>query len=341
MSHTVTILICTRNRCGDLARTLEALRSLQVPPSWQVELVVVDNGSSDETARVVSELRLPYGEVRMIREDRKGHDIAYNTGLKAARGQVILFTDDDVRPPPDWLESMCSPILSGEADAVAGGVEMAPHLQRPWAKPMHRAFLARTADLKVGPAGQELVGANMAVGRYVFKTIPCFDPELGPGALGFKGDTLLWLQMLRSGFRVLSRPDVCVEHHFQASRWSREAFLQRALGQGRSEAYTNHHWRHKRMRLPAIQGAAIGIMIRLWRLFHRGATQRVEGIHVHEIVLVYAHSYALGMVHEQRRPRNYEYQGLIKINGLLCDCSGTPDKSSDVNNLAVVPAVGR
>jgi GT2 family glycosyltransferase len=112
---------------------------------------------------------------------------------------VLLFTDDDVHPPIDWIEYMIAPILNEEADAVAGGIRIAPALKRPWLLPEHEMWLAST-EYSGCPDWHPLIGANMAVHRRVFSKVGGFDPEIGPGALGHAEDTLFSLQMRRAGF---------------------------------------------------------------------------------------------------------------------------------------------
>src|SRR5688500_3483272 len=98
-----SIVICTYNRAESLRQTLDAMAEVSVPSSWSVELLVVDNASTDRTAQVVSDCGLSDMSVHYIYEPRRGKGNAYNTAMAAARGDVFLFTDDDVRPPRNWI----------------------------------------------------------------------------------------------------------------------------------------------------------------------------------------------------------------------------------------------
>lgn len=135
----VSIIICTRNRADSLKPTLESLGRLEVPDNYSPELIVVDNDSNDGTAQLVQTLRLPNLPLRYINERRRGKSNCLNTALAAAHGEIILWTDDDVRAPKDWIEGMCRLIVKGEADVTAGEVALAPHLERDWMTPFHRA----------------------------------------------------------------------------------------------------------------------------------------------------------------------------------------------------------
>jgi len=116
----ISILLCTRNRASHLRHTLDAMCRIAVPVGAKVELLVIDNASSDETSRVIEECKIPQLTVSYLREPRKGQANARNAGLREAKGEIIIFTDDDVRPSKKWIEGVCDPIAIGLADAVSG-----------------------------------------------------------------------------------------------------------------------------------------------------------------------------------------------------------------------------
>ena len=100
----VSIVIPTRNRSGLLARTLVALAQQSVAGTFEV--VVVDNGSTDDTLAILEAARRDYPmlQLRWTHENRKGPGSARNRGLLHARGEFVLFTDDDCLPENNWVE---------------------------------------------------------------------------------------------------------------------------------------------------------------------------------------------------------------------------------------------
>ena len=92
----VSVIVCTYNRCGTLAATLESAAALRIPAGVSWELLVVDNNSTDGTREVVLGFagRLP---VRYLYEPRQGKTLALNRALAEAQGDLLLFTDDDVQ----------------------------------------------------------------------------------------------------------------------------------------------------------------------------------------------------------------------------------------------------
>jgi glucosyl-dolichyl phosphate glucuronosyltransferase len=307
---TASILLVTRNRAEDLRKTLEAMRQVVPAPGMEVELLVVDNGSTDHTAEVVRTATGLAFPVRHILEPREGKSNGLNRGLAESKGEVILFTDDDVRVPADWVTGMCEPILSGQAEVVAGGVRLAASLDRPWMTSTHRSWLAATEWLD-SDASDSLVGANMAVSRKVLEKVPGFDPELGGGGLGFCEDGLFASQLKKAGYRFAKRLDVCIEHHPDPSRLSRKSWLAAAEKRGLSHAYCGHHWAHWGCRFGRIRYFRASLMLAAWRLGN-AAKIREEGCDELELDLVFKRSMVIGHLAEHHKPRKYARHGLVK-----------------------------
>ena len=103
----VTVILCTYNRCGSLVRALESVAASQLPPSVEWEVLVVDNNSTDQTREVVADFaRRHAGRFRYVFEARQGQSHARNAGIQEAAGDVLAFTDDDIRVEPTWLAKL-------------------------------------------------------------------------------------------------------------------------------------------------------------------------------------------------------------------------------------------
>ena len=310
----VSIVICTYNHCASLVQTLAAIERVRVPEGLRCELLIVDNASTDRTPVIGRSYTLPHMPIHYAHEPRQGQCFARNTGIAAARGEIILFTDDDVRPTTHWLEGMSAPILSGKVSAVAGGVTIAPHLLRPWMTPEHRAWFGSTEGL-APEAPEHMVGANMAVSREVLDRIPQFDSELGPGALGFYDDTLFSWQLTAAGYRIGSAFHAAVEHHFDEARLRRSSCLDAARKHGRCAAYVMYHWAHEKIRRPYRELGETLIHLAKSRV-RRGRDKRgPEGISTKEMQLVAQAQFYKQYLIERKRPHNYEKKGLVKLYG--------------------------
>ena len=313
---TVSIIICTRNNAESLKHTLQCVAQCVSASRETAEIIVVDNGSTDTTREVVAGLSNSGSQLSYVSEPTVGQCFARNAGIGASKGRVLLFTDDDVRPAANWVDGMSLPITSGRADAVAGGISIAPHLLRPWMTAGHRASLFNSADMPGKEGGPELVGANMAIGRHVFDAVPGFDPELGPGRLGFWDDALVGCQLLSLGMRLAGHPEVRVEHHFDPGRLGRRPFLTRVRAHGRSDAYVRYHYYHNRVKVPAPRAAILWLKLWAWRVFHPSVAWTSGAFDLREGRLAYDVHVAWALWQEQKRPRNYALKGVRKVNGV-------------------------
>jgi len=306
----ISIIICTHNHLASLRETLAALEKVRT--SFETELLLVENACTDDTAGFIESVKLPNMKCHPLHEPRKGQVRARNLGLAAAHGELIVFTDDDVRPAPDWLEKLCAPFLDDKWDAVIGRVRLAPHLERPWMTRRLRAYLSVTEGLEDGWL-EEMIGANMAFHRRVLERVPRFDEELGPGALGFGDDSLFSWQLERAGLRLGRAPEAVVEHHCEESRLLRQHYLASARKHGRTQAYLCHHWKHGTITMPRLRyGFALAKMLRR-RIISRSDTRLVEGCAEWEISLTTELEKYRSFVKERQRPRNYEKFGLTKL----------------------------
>lgn len=119
----VSVIVCTYNRCQSLAATLGALAAQRLNPSrW--ELLVVDNNSLDATAPTVQAFQQQHPQLRChyLFEAKQGLSHARNRGIACARSGLILFTDDDVMPEPDWIERFIETMATFDCDACGGHV---------------------------------------------------------------------------------------------------------------------------------------------------------------------------------------------------------------------------
>ena len=305
-----SIVIVTRNRAAHLRATLESLRQVSVPEGLDCELLVVDNGSGDETASVVHAFRSREISVRHVLEERRGKSCGMNRAFEIAKGEFILSADDDVRFPTDWVGGMTEPLADGAADAVAGGVVLAPELVRPWMTPMHRSWLAETVWLERG-APRSYVGANMAIARHVLQAVPQYDIELGPGGLGYCDDALFASQLRCAGYRIADRLNVCVVHHPEQERLVRDSWLEAAWSRGLSQAYVGHHWEHWRCRLGKIRLTHAMVNLKWWRMRN---PQRIDadGCDENEMRMVFEIATVAGHLNEAKRTRKYEKNGLLQ-----------------------------
>ena len=114
-----SVVIATYNRADELVRTLESLSRLQVAEPWEV--IIVDNNSADNTKEVVKKAAETFPvSLHYLHETQQGRSAALNTGIKAAQGEIIATTDDDVRLEPDWLTNAERALRELNCDYLGG-----------------------------------------------------------------------------------------------------------------------------------------------------------------------------------------------------------------------------
>jgi glycosyltransferase involved in cell wall biosynthesis len=279
-----TILISTRNRAQSLRQTLDSLSQI-CRDRLEVELIVIDNGSSDETIVLVSEAMRRFSfPVHLLSFARGAKAAALNHGWPSATGRYLVFTDDDIRFSAHWLLKLLAPLRAGEADAVVGEVRLAPYLTRTWMEPVHRAMLA---EVRPNDEPHGLIGANMAFRRECFDWVAGFDPALGPGALGLAEEVLLERQLRARGGRIQFAEGAVVEHHFDPKRLERCAWIRYAEASGRCNAYIFHHWDRGSISLLAARKAKKAIQLGFCTLSSRLGRKNERPIDSKEIALIY------------------------------------------------------
>jgi glycosyltransferase involved in cell wall biosynthesis len=251
----VSVAICTWNRAASLRRTLASVAALEIPREVRLELLVVDNGSSDETPAVLAEHAggLP---LRALVEPEPGLAGARNRAAAEACGELLLWTDDDVVVEPGWLAAFVE-AARRHADAAFFGGACEPWLEQPppdwiaasWER-LADVWAIRRLDPEPAPITRERlpVGASFAI-RAAVQRRYAYDPKLGRRGDALVGgeETELLRRLLADGHRGWWVPDARVRHLVPAERMS-EAYLRRVwFGQGRERALTRRGGRRSRL----------------------------------------------------------------------------------------------
>ncbi len=177
MTASLAVIICTWNRAASLRATLESLQQQQVGPGTEVEVVVVDNNSSDDTAATVAALGAGWrlGRLRYVFEARQGKQFALNAGIDACAAPLLAFTDDDILFAPGWLAAIVAAFADARNELAGGRTLLAwPEGGAPaWYADQMQAVLG-AADLGPDtllppPPGYAPAGANLVARRSVFE----------------------------------------------------------------------------------------------------------------------------------------------------------------------------
>jgi glycosyltransferase involved in cell wall biosynthesis len=229
----ITVIVCTYNRCETLARTLDSIAASIVPNSVEWEVLIVDNNSTDKTREVVAQYSQRYpGRFRYLREGNQGLCFARNAGVRESRGDILAFTDDDATVEPDWLWNLTVPLRSGEW-AGAGG-RIVPVWERPlprWLCLEKGGWRGPFVVFDPGPDAATLTeppwGANMAFRRAMFEKYGGFRTDLGRRGSNLMGgeDVEFGRRLMAGGERLYYVPSAVVHHPIPASRMTKRYML--------------------------------------------------------------------------------------------------------------------
>jgi glycosyltransferase involved in cell wall biosynthesis len=237
----LSIIIASYNRSQSLLAFLRELARQVVPDEVEWEAVIVDNNSTDNTRTEVAPLLQAYPhKFEYFFESRQGKSRALNTGIAKARGEILVFTDDDCIPDPHWLAAIAHEFTSDPSlDVLGGRVDLFDKQDRPVTI---RNFPERTLISSRDQLFLFLIGANMAIRRRVLDVVGAFDPFLGPGSrIGAVMEDLdLLYRAFREKFKVIYSPDVLVYHNHGRTTEAQIQALNHRYVVGRGAFYCKH-----------------------------------------------------------------------------------------------------
>ena len=224
-----SVVICVYNGAATIADCLEGATALDYP---DYEVIVVDDGSTDDTARIASAF-----DVRLIRTENGGLSRARNVGIEAATGEIIAFTDGDARPDADWLTYLAHGLRSDEFVAV-GGPNIAPSGDGLVAECVANSPGGPVYVLSTDQEAEHVPGCNMAFKASAIREIGGFDPRFR-----IAGDDVdvCW-RIHERGWRIGFTPSAVVWHH---ARSTVAAYWRQQCGYGAAEALLAGKWPEK------------------------------------------------------------------------------------------------
>lgn len=231
----LTVILCTYNRCESLRATLDSLVVSALPQHIEWEVLVVDNNSRDHTREVANEFCLRHpGRVRYMFEAQQGLSNARNAGIREARGEVLAFVDDDITVEPSWLHHLTAGLYDGQWSGAGGRILPPPGfspppwlaLRGPWGQGG-----ALCAQFDFGDTPTELkdeapYGANMAFRKEMFEKHGGFRVDLGRCGTRLIGneDVEFGKRLMTAGERLRYEPSAIVYHSIAEERLNKKYF---------------------------------------------------------------------------------------------------------------------
>jgi glycosyltransferase involved in cell wall biosynthesis len=216
----LSVIVATRNRAHAIAGCLDSIAAaIARAGAVDAEIVVVDNGSTDQTAAVL-EAWAEASDVpaKVLKELRRGKARALNCALRAARGEILAFTDDDCRLSPEYVNDLLRHDRADSELVLRGGrielgdptdlpftINTEPTLQR-WQRAMHSARYGRFRGC--------IHGCNMTMRRSLVERLGPFDEDFGPGSVIGAGEDADYIyRAYVAGVTLEYVPDMTAFHH--------------------------------------------------------------------------------------------------------------------------------
>ena len=217
----VSVIVCSYNGGRTLAACLDSLGKLNYP---QYEVILVDDGSTDNTADIAGQ----FPQVRYIHQNNHGLSHARNTGAGAAKGEVLAYTDSDCMADVDWLYYLIGTLVSGDYAGV-GGPNITPPAQN-WIQACVAAAPGGPSHvLLTDTIAEHIPGCNMAFYRWAFESAGGFDPEYRKAG----DDVDFCWRIQQAGWVIAFSPTAIVWHY---RRFTLRAFLKQQDGYGEAES---------------------------------------------------------------------------------------------------------
>ncbi|MES1948392.1 family 2 glycosyl transferase [Salinisphaera sp. C84B14] len=239
----IAVVIATANRASSLDRTLSSLSKVD-PGGLAWRVIVVDNASADETPEVLSDWqrasRLP---LQALHEPQPGKTRALNRALNTIDHGLVIFVDDDVELPVNWLKAYAAGVQRWPSADIFGG-RITPHFPPDapaWVR--DQRYVHQSAMFsKYEPLEEEgltqawPLGPNMAIRRELIGDVR-FDTRLGPGGeYGVMGDETAFVSRLvaEKQAQIVYLPEAAASHYVRDEQLSRDAIWARAFWWGRT-----------------------------------------------------------------------------------------------------------
>ena len=244
----ISVVICTYNRGAMLWDTLESWSTVD-RDQINVQLVVIDNACTDDTASEVKRFQAQFdGWVDYVYEGNPGLSNARNRGFEEAKGAIVAFVDDDIYFHADWLQAVMAAFNANpEFDAMGGKSIPVFEVDKPeWLTQDMNVYYGSTMS---GDETREMrypehpFGVNMAFRRHVFETVGGFRADLGRvgTSLLSNEEKEYFYRVAQADFRVLYVSDAVLDHRVPEERLQKEWLKSRAYWQGISNVVFDRH----------------------------------------------------------------------------------------------------
>lgn len=256
----ISIIIPTFNRAGLLKCALESIGRQTLQPDL-FEVLVIDNGSTDNTRAIVEKAirECPKHNIHYIYEPEPGLLSGRHRGALEAKGDILVFIDDDIEADKGWLQAIKETFDNNQDVKLVGGRSLPKFEIAPpewvllfWSEDTPSRILWQLSLLDLGEEVREIdpgyaLGLNLSIRRSALFELGGFHPENMPKQLQqFQGDgeTGLTMKAKERGCKAVYQPKALVYHKISAKRMTHEYFEKRYYHEGVCDSFTDYRILH-------------------------------------------------------------------------------------------------
>ncbi|GAB6011018.1 glycosyltransferase family 2 protein [Viscerimonas tarda] len=238
-----SFITCTYNREKYLEQTLRAVCEQDFPPE-DYEIVVVDNNSTDNTAKVCTEFQLKYSDrqFRYFKEEQQGFSFALNRGIKEAKGEYLIFADDDETVNPDHLTRLDGhlkhyPQAGLGASPVAPVYEIEPKWMSHFTRRLIGGYFNQGKEVKKLSFKNYPGTGHTIIKRELYQRFGYYNTELGRKGNSLIGaeDKDMFLRLIKHNIICYYFPDIPIYHHIPQAKLTDDYFRRLTYSIGKSE----------------------------------------------------------------------------------------------------------
>ena len=247
----LSVIIPTRNRSSLLEKAIKSL-TRQTYLSENFEIIIVDNGSTDETKSVVESYKHDLPNLIYLYEPKPGLHVGRHAGLAIAKGEILVYGDDDIEAFPTWLEGVAESFQDPAVVLVGGNVlpqfESAPPewieqlwQETPWGKAIGEYSLIDFGSDRKEILPNYVYGCNFSIQKSILLEVGGFHPDSMPkDLLKYRGDgeSAVSDAIRTKKYKVIFNPKASVYHHVSTSRMTFSYIQKRGYLQGISDSYS-------------------------------------------------------------------------------------------------------
>jgi GT2 family glycosyltransferase len=253
----LSVIVATRNRAHAIAGSLDSIAaSLANAAPLDAEIVVVDNGSRDATSKAVQQWATgcPF-PTRLVVEPRPGLSVARNRALRIARGELLVFTDDDCRLSKEYVSELLrydasdiEPVLRGGSVKLGDQADLPITIRTTTTR---QRFNRHTDPARHDSIVGHISGCNMAMRRVLVEKLGPFDERFGAGSrLESSEDSDYLFRAYLAGFTLEYAPDMTVFHYHGRKQKPVGYKLYRGYSIGTGAIYAKYLFRQPKLCLP-------------------------------------------------------------------------------------------